>query len=173
MNGLGGMSLSQVADALDIPKSSVQVAYRHKEDLQLATVQAATRVFFQHVVAPAFDVPEGLERLEALLQNWVTYIDSRVLPGGCFMSATFAEYDSKPGPVRDALAESRHQWLYLIEQQAAIAQQAGSIPESPSAELLAFEIDALLAAANVARNLHDDDSALETAQTLIQLRLST
>ncbi len=37
--------------------------------------------------------------------------------------------------------------------------------------MLAFEIDALLAAANVARNIHDDNTALTKATTLIHIRL--
>jgi hypothetical protein len=54
---------------------------------------------------------------------------------------------------------------------AAIAQAAGDIASSPSAAMLAFEIDALLAAANVARNLNDDTGPLEVARSLIALRL--
>jgi hypothetical protein len=37
--------------------------------------------------------------------------------------------------------------------------------------MLAFEIDAVLAAANVSRNLADDTAALDVARALIDLRL--
>jgi AcrR family transcriptional regulator len=173
IDGLGGMSLSQLAIALDVPKSSIQAAYRTKEDIQLAAVAAATDIFVKHVITPAMAAPEGLPRVHALVESWMTYISQRVLPGGCFMGATFAEFDSKPGLVRDALAASRRQWLKVIERQIAKAQAANQLPSVPSAPALAFEIDALLAAANIARNLHDDDAALELAQELIRLRLST
>ena len=165
------MSIGQIADELDIAKSSVQVAYPRKEDLQIATITAATNIFVSAVIAPALSQPKGLQRLLALIDNWVEYISNRVLPGGCFMGATFAEFDSKPGPVRDALADTRKQWLGLIEREAAAAQSADQVPAELPAPLLAFEIDALLGAANIARNLHDDENALHLARQIIQLRL--
>ena len=166
------MSLGQLASALDLPKSSIQAVYRTKEEVQLAAVAAATQIFVDNVIAPALTEPEGLPRLRLLVASWISYISGRVLPGGCFMGATLAEFDSKPGAVRDELAVARRQWVGLIERQISKAQMAGELPPAPSAAAFAFEIDALLAAANVARNLHDDDAALTIAQELIEFRLS-
>lgn len=171
VEGLSGMSLAQLATALGISKSSVQAAYGTKEDVQLAAVAAAGEIFVAEVVAPALEHPEGRRRLEALVDSWLAYVERRVFPGGCFMVATLAEFDSRPGPVRDALARSRKGWLRLLEAQLAVAQDAGEVPSEPSAALLAFEIDALLAAANVSRNFADDTAALTSARELIALRL--
>jgi AcrR family transcriptional regulator len=171
VQGLDGLTLGQLAEALQLSKSSIQAAYTSKEDLQLATVAAATQIFLQNVIAPSLDQPEGLPRLHSLVENWISYISQRVLPGGCFMGATLAEFDSKPGPVRDQLALARRQWLTLIERQITKAQKTGQLPTAPPAPALAFEIDALLAAANVARNLHDDELALTMAKSLIEFRL--
>jgi AcrR family transcriptional regulator len=171
VDGLSGMTLSQLAQALGVGKSSVQAAYATKEEVQLAAVAAATDIFVTSVVAPAQDRPEGLARLLALVDSWLAYVERRVFPGGCFMVATLSEFDSRPGPVRDALARARQGWLDLLEHDAALAQAAGDIPDSPPAAELAFEIDALLAAANVSRNLGDDTTALAVARSLIALRL--
>jgi AcrR family transcriptional regulator len=173
VQGLSGMSLSQVAEALGVSKSSVQAAYATKEEVQLAAVAAATDTFLAAVVAPAQRQPEGLPRLRALVDAWLSYVERRVFPGGCFMVATLSEFDSRPGPVRDALANARQRWLALLEHDAAIAQAAGDIPAAPPAAMLAFEIDALLAAANVSRNLGDDTQALRLARSLIAQRLGT
>jgi AcrR family transcriptional regulator len=172
VDGLRGMTLSQLADALDVSKSSIQAAFKTKQELQLAAVAAASEIFVAAVVAPTQDVPEGLARLQSLIESWLSYVDTRVLPGGCFMSATLAEFDSRPGAVRTALARARRGWLAVLEHEATIAQAAGDIPSSPPANMLAFEIDALLAAANVSRNLTDDTSPLALARDLIALRLS-
>ncbi len=171
VDGLSGMTLSQLAEALGVSKSSIQAAYRTKEDVQLAAVAAASATFVSAVVAPAQERPEGLSRLQSLVDSWLTYVETRVFPGGCFMVATLSEFDSRPGPVRDGLARARRGWLGLLERQAAIAQAAGDIPGSPPAEMVAFEIDALLAAANVSRNLSDDTAPLALARALISLRL--
>ena len=172
VDGLAGMTISQLADALDVSKSSIQAAYRTKEEIQLAAVGAATEIFVTSVVTPTLDTPEGLPRLHALVDSWLAYVERRVFPGGCFMVATLAEFDSRPGPVRDALARARRGWLRVLEQQAAIAQQAGDLADPPTAAMVAFEVDALLAAANVARNLGDSDAPLTAARDLIDLRLA-
>jgi AcrR family transcriptional regulator len=159
------------AIALGVSKSSIQSAYGTKEDLQLAAVAAASEIFVSAVVAPALERSEGLPRLQSLVDSWLDYVERRVFPGGCFMVATLSEFDSRPGPVRDALARARRGWLALLKRQADIAQTAGDVPSSASAEMLAFEIDALLTAANVARNLGDDTTPLAVARALIALRL--
>jgi AcrR family transcriptional regulator len=171
LHGLAGMSLAQLADALGVSKSSVQAAYGTKEEIQLAAVRAATDTFVREVVAPVLHQPEGLPRLRALVDSWLGYVHRRVFPGGCFMGATLPEFDSHPGPVRDALAQARQAWLALLEEQVAVAQRAGEVPGTPPAAALAFEIDALLAAANVSRNLTDDTAPLDLARSLISLRL--
>ena len=171
LDGLGAVSIARVADAIGAPKSSVQAAYPTKQDLQLAAVQAATETFVREVIKPALNTEEGLERLEALIQSWLAYVERRVFPGGCFMVANLAEFDSHPGPVRDALATGRRQWLRALERQARIAIDNGALDPSPNSVQRAFEIDALLASANLDRNLNASEEALHAAAELIQLRL--
>jgi AcrR family transcriptional regulator len=171
IDGLAGVTLSQVAGSLGVSKSSVQAAYPTKQGLQLAAIAAATEIFVAEVVAPAQEAREGRARLVSLIDRWLDYIDQRVLPGGCFMGATLAEFDSRPGDVRDALQRARRGWLKALERQASIAQAADEIPSTPSPDMLAFEIDALLAAANVARNMTDDTTPLTMARAIITMRL--
>ena len=120
---------------------------------------------------PAMGKPEGLPRLRALVESWLTYVEHRVFPGGCFMVATLSEFDSRPGPVRDALRRARRGWLKLLERNASVAQERADIPDRPAAALIAFEVDALLSMANVQRNITDDAGALDDARRLIELRL--
>ena len=96
IDGLAGTTLGRLAEALGMTKSSVQAAYRTKEELQVAAVAAATDIFVDAVVTPALSRPEGLSRLLALVDLWLSYVERRVFPGGCFMVATLSEYDSRP-----------------------------------------------------------------------------
>jgi AcrR family transcriptional regulator len=165
------MTLSKLARALGVTKSSIQAAYPTKEAVQVAAVSAATDIFVNAVISPAFAQPEGLPRLKALAELWLDYVERRVFPGGCFMVATLSEFDSRPGPVRDALADARRAWLGLLEREAAVAQDAGDLPAAPPADMVAFEIDALLSSANVSRNLFDSPAPLDMARALIAIRL--
>src|SRR5688500_10356144 len=87
VDGLSGMTLSRLADVLGVSKGSIQAAYRTKEELQVAAVEAATNIFVQSVIQLALEADEGLPRLRALVDAWLGYVERRVFPGGCFMVA--------------------------------------------------------------------------------------
>jgi AcrR family transcriptional regulator len=175
LEGLEGVSIGRLATDLGLTKSGIQAVYGTKENLQLATVATARAVFVDHVVAPALKMPAGRPRLDVLIDAWLDYVQRRIFPGGCFMVATLPEFDSRPGPVRDALSRARTAWLDLLAQEVTNARSRGQLGDSGglSPSQLAFEIDALLSAANTARNLADDSEPLDMIRTLIALRLGS
>ncbi|GAB2846718.1 hypothetical protein GCM10027176_58020 [Actinoallomurus bryophytorum] len=71
--------------------------------------------------------------------------------------ANLADFDSRPGQVRDALSRQHRDWLALIESELRHAVDAGEIAELDTG-LVAFQIDAVLAAANTALRLGDEDA---------------
>ncbi|GAA4572759.1 TetR/AcrR family transcriptional regulator [Micromonospora coerulea] len=170
VNGLSGLTLGQLADNLQIGKSSVAAVFHTKQELQLAAIAAAGAIFEAAVVAPTSHLPPGLPRLRGLVEAWLRYVSEPVLPGGCFMVATAAEFDSRPGPIRDALAQLRREWIALLTREIEQAQAHGMPSELP-APLLAFEVDALLASANIAYNLLDDPDALDAVRRILGTRL--
>src|SRR5262249_7760884 len=147
-------------------KSSVAAVFGTKEQLQLAAIDAARDIVTAEIVDRTAGVPDGLPRLEALIEAWLRYVSVPVFPGGCFMVATAAEFDSRPGPVRDVLAGLRRAWIGLLDRHVRVAQAQGRLTDLPPA-LVAFEIDAVLVAAGTARNLLDDPGALEAARTIL------
>ncbi len=171
LDGLSGLSFGQLAGDLDLSKSGVAALYGTKQKLQLAAIAAARDIFIQQVVGPTADRQPGLPKLRALVDAWLQYVARPVFPGGCFMVATAAEFDSHPGPVRDALAQLRREWLAVLAGEIEHAQAAGHSRELP-ATLLAFEIDALLAAANISANLLDDPGALTAVRDILRVRLA-
>jgi len=172
VEGLSGLSLGRLADDLGLSKSGVAALYRSKEGLQLAAIAAARKIFVEHVVAPTTAEPPGLPKLRALVEAWLQYVATPVFPGGCFMVATAAEFDSRPGPVRNSLAQQRRDWLELLAEQFRHSQAAGHQPELLPPALLAFEIDAVLASANISANMLDDPSALTAARDILAARLA-
>src|SRR4051794_18246278 len=100
-------------------KSGLFAHFGSKQDLQLATIAAAAARFKATVVDPALALPDGAPRLRALAERYLEQVDT--YSGGCFWAATSAEYDDRPGPVRDAIAASLDAWLGELERQARIA----------------------------------------------------
>ncbi|WP_067821614.1 TetR/AcrR family transcriptional regulator [Nocardia inohanensis] len=171
VEGLNGLSLGRLAGDLGVSKSGVATLFGSKENLQLAAVESAREVFIDTVWRPAVSRPRGIERLRAYMEHWFAYIGEPVMPGGCFRVAGMAEFDSRPGPVRDALAADHRDWLAVLEKEIRRAQDQGLLPgQQPHA--LAFQLDALVSAANTASQM-GDQSAIPTARGIIDALLGT
>jgi AcrR family transcriptional regulator len=146
--GLEAVTIGRLATAAHLSKSGVVALFGSKEQLQLAAIVAAREIFIARVIAPALTVAGGRDRVDALLENWITYSESRVFAGGCFFAAATAEFASRPGTVRDAVAEQLRQWNETLGRVLTRAIDAGELSPSADVDQLVFEIRALLDAAN-------------------------
>jgi AcrR family transcriptional regulator len=174
IEGLDGVSLGRLADALDMPKSSVYVLFGSKEELQLATVDAARASFVAEVVEPALgDAESGLERLRALCQGYLSYVERRVFPGGCFFVAAAAELGGRRDRVHDRVAAYQGQWRDLLVDAAREAHEAGELPAGSDPAQLAFELGVILAGTDIVAVLHDADAVIERARASVAERLGT
>ncbi|MFJ2784605.1 TetR/AcrR family transcriptional regulator [Streptomyces sp. NPDC093249] len=171
VEGLEGLSLGRIATELDLSKSGVFALFGSKEELQLATVRAAVAVFADRVVAPLRDVPPGAGRVRGLCGNWLTYSSERVFAGGCFFYAVSAEFDARTGPVHDAVARARGDWNAYVETALSEARAAGDFTAGLDVEQLAFEVIALMEAANARSVLLGDPRAYARAEQGIAARL--
>ncbi|MFJ9781011.1 TetR/AcrR family transcriptional regulator [Amycolatopsis sp. NPDC101161] len=170
VDGLEGLSLGRLATELELSKSGVFALFGSKEELQLATIEAAFRIFEAHVVTPARAVAPGLPRLRAICENWLDYSENRVFPGGCFFFNVGAEFDARPGRVHDAVASASGSFAAFIRETAREAVALGHL--DADAEVLAFELHALGRAANADAVLNGGTQAYELARRAIRARLA-
>lgn len=174
VDGLEGLSLGKIAADLGLSKSGVFALFGSKEDLQLATVRAAVDVFKDEVVRPVHRDPDGLAKVWRLCERWLDYSGRRVFPGGCFFYSVSAEFDARPGPVRDEIAKARSDWTRYIERLLDEARLAGGFRDASDTDevpQVAFELTALMELANAHSVLHDDPLAYERAGRGILRRL--
>lgn len=170
--GLEGLTIGRLATELSMSKSGLFAHFGSKEDLQVATVEAARAIFIHEVIKPAFDLPEGLPRLWKLCDIWLSYVEKGVFRGGCFFAAVSAEFDSRPGPVRDRIAEIMKEWLAALRNAIVDAQNAEHLDKDIDATQLAFEFNSLELGANWAYQLYGDPKAFARAREAIRERLS-
>lgn len=170
--GLEGLTIGRLATELSMSKSGLFAHFGSKEDLQVATVEAARAIFIREVIKPAFESTEGLQRLWKLCDIWLSYVQSGVFRGGCFFAAAAAEFDSRPGPVRDRIAEIMKEWLAALRNAIVEAQEAGHLDKDIDATQLAFEFNSLELGANWAFQLYGDPRAFKRAREAIRERLS-
>ena len=127
VKGLSGLSIGDLATRLGMSKSGLFRHFGAKEQLQLATADAALDVFEQEVVTPAMAAAPGVDRLRALMHHWVGYLERDVFPGGCFFAAASADVDSQPGPVRDRIAGIGRAAIDAIAAEVEAAQRLGQL----------------------------------------------
>ncbi|MGH9943801.1 MAG: TetR/AcrR family transcriptional regulator [Pyrinomonadaceae bacterium] len=169
--GLEGLTIGRLATELGMSKSGLFAHFGSKEELQLATVEAAREVFIRNVITPAFASERGLARLWKLCEVWLDYAHKNVFRGGCFFIAASAEFDGRPGPVRERVAEIMREWLATLERTIGEAQGAGQLDRGMDPSQLAFEINALHMGANWAFQLYGDDAIFKRAREAVLARL--
>jgi AcrR family transcriptional regulator len=171
VEGLEGLSLARLADAVGMSKSGLFAHFRSKEALQLATIEVASALFDEQVTEPAAHVRTGWERLCLLVDGYLRYLEVETFPGGCFFASTLAEMDTQPGPVRDRLVAFLGDWLGRIETAVDDAQVEGAIDPAEDAAQLTFEIEAALFLANAQYIVARTPDPIHRARRAIERRL--
>jgi AcrR family transcriptional regulator len=163
-DGLEGLTIGALAADLGVHKSSVHALFGSKEELQLATLDAARTVLIEQVILPAQPSAAGVPRLLAIGEAWCDYLAGDVFVGGCFLCAASAEMDGRPGPVRDAVAAVMRDWIAVLSANVAAAIAAGDLRAEVEPAALAFRLNALGMAANWQKQLLNDASGIEHAR---------
>jgi AcrR family transcriptional regulator len=163
--GLESLTIGRLAEDLGMSKSGLFAHFGSKEELQLATVQAAAERFVDAVIKPGQEELEGAARLRAYCARYLDYLEQEVFAGGCVWAAAGSEFDDRPGPVRDAIGAGAQAWLAELERQA---RQAGI----EDARELAFEVYSLGLGANACARLFDQREAFASARAAIERRLA-
>lgn len=171
IEGLEGLTIGRLATELAMSKSGLFAHFGSKEELQLATIEAARQIFIHEVITPARQAARGLARLWALCDAWLSYMEREVFPGGCFFMAASAEFDNRPGPIRDQVAAQMQEWLDYLTKNVQHAQSLTQLSGSPEPAQLAFELHALVLGANWAMQLYNDRQASARARRAILARL--
>ncbi|WP_406333635.1 TetR/AcrR family transcriptional regulator [Streptomyces sp. NBC_00203] len=171
VEGLEALSVGRLATELQLSKSGVFALFGSKQELQLATVREAGRIYVEQVIRPAAQAPAGIARVRHLCELWLDYSQGRVFPGGCFFYEVVAEFDARPGPVHDAVVRAQRDWTDHVERTVTEARDLGDLRPDTDAPQLAFELIALMETANALSVLRDDTVAYRRARVAITSRL--
>jgi AcrR family transcriptional regulator len=166
--GLEALSIGRLAADLHLSKSGVFMHFGSKEELQLATIRAARRVFADHVTAPALAVPPGLPRLWQLSASFFDYSATRVFAGGCFFNTVSREFNTRPGKIRDAIVDALAEWRTFRERVVEDAKQLGQLRGDTDAGRLAFLLHAAESAAETEALAFDDPTRYELGRAAIR-----
>ncbi len=148
IKGLSGLSLADLAAEVGMSKSGLYAHFKDKEELELAMIETAAAIFDQEVLQPAAEANGGTQRLRVAAGAYLSHLERKVFPGGCFFAAVAAELDTRPGRARDRVFEMINRWLSLLKQCILEAQELGEIDIKTEVAQAAFEIESMLLSAN-------------------------
>ncbi len=171
VEGLEGLTIGGLADQMEMRKAASSACSAASGSCSWRSWSAAIEQFRQEVWEAAAERPPGRRRLLALCDAWLSYHEREVMPGGCFLTTATIEYDARPGPLRDAIAETMRRWLETLEREAQAAIDAGELPADANAADIAFELNALAAAASYGFQLWRDPEVFAKARRAMRRAL--
>jgi AcrR family transcriptional regulator len=143
-DGLEGLSIGELAAALEMSKSGLFAHFGSKEELQLEVLRTASREFEETVVRPALKAPRGVPRLRQFFENWIDWATAPQRRYGCIFAGAAFELDDRPGPAREYVAEAGKQLLHTLTRTIELGVESGALRPDLDCELLAFQLHSIL-----------------------------
>ena len=165
--GLEALTIGRLAEEVGLTKAGLLGHFGTKQALQLATLQAGQREFVEAVVGE--EESSDLAGLVRLLDRWLETGAQK--PGGCFFASVAAEFDAKPGPVRDSVAALVSAWMGELSARVEAAQRARQLKRDISPRDLAMGLYGVELVMNLRRQLLDDASALKDGRRAMRALL--
>ena len=139
--GLKGLTIGNLATALNMSKSGLFAHFNSKENLQIAVLSHAVALFEEKVIQPSRMELDYLKRLRRIADLWVEW--DHHFDGSCIFVGAQAEFDDQPGRVRDYLKEQMRSWIEYLRRQVVKAQEQGALQPEVDSLQIAYEIYSL------------------------------
>lgn len=134
--GLEGLTIGTLAERMSMSKSGVFAHFGSREDLQISVLKEYERRFVDEVLVPSLRERRGLARLAAIFARWLelTTIEAA---RGCIWISGAAEYDDRPGAVRDELVAMVRSWHRELARALQQAIDSGELePDTDISEMI-------------------------------------
>ena len=139
-HGLEGLTIGRLAEELRLSKSGLFAHFGSKEALQVEILRTASARFARRVTLPVMKAPPGEPRLRLLFERWGAWLRPPLSPAGCLFISAAAEYDDRPGRIRDHLHQLQSRWIAGIGRAAREAMELGHFRPDLDSDQYAFEL---------------------------------
>ena len=169
--GLGGLTLGELAKAVGMSKSGLFAHFSAKDKLQLTILELAVDQFVTAVLKPAVKEPRGLPRVRAIFDLWIHYLnDHERSPGGTILIAASTELDDRPGPLRDYVQQAQQTLIKNLEKAVRIAIDEGHFRKDLDVKLFVSRLYSyVLGYHHFKRMLHDPEAESQMRRSFEEL----
>ena len=171
LDGLDGLSIGNLADALEMSKSGVYAHFGSKQDLQLATLDEAGKIFGEEVIEPTLTAQPADRATRRVVRCVLRSPPAPHAPRRLLLVRCRRRDGTRPGPVKEQITVFQGALIALIRELIVTAIDAGDLSDDEDPDALAFELSGVMFAANANFVLRDDTGAVEMARGIVHRRL--
>ena len=114
LKGYAGSSIADIMQATGLKKGGIYNHFQSKDELALAAFDHAASLLSQRIWSVVKTKRNAIERLDALVSAYLTYIDNPPIIGGCPILNTAIETDDTDSLLRDRALAAVNSWRSLI-----------------------------------------------------------
>lgn len=155
-DGLEGLTIGLLADRMNMSKSGVFAHFGSREDLQIEVLKLYHQQFEQEVFYPSMKEARGLPRLQDMFSRWIKRVTVEIASGCIYISGA-AEYDDRPGAIREELVGMVLAWQEALLRCVQQATEMGHLHPHTDPQQLVFDMYGLILA------LHHDARFIKRA----------
>ena len=166
-SGLEGITIGHLADSVGMSKSGVFAHFGSREELQIAVIRKYYEYFSEIVFIPALAKNKGLPRLRQMIDAWLK-ISVGANTSSCFFIAGAAEFDDRPGIVRDELMRSVEDWRSALLRAIKESITAGHLKKTVVPQEMLFHLYSIVLGAHHDSRFFKNPKSLTLANKLIK-----
>ena len=126
-------------------KSGLFLHFGSKANLESAVVERASLHFFDHILVPIEEKGlVGIERVWALCDSWLDFVEQRILPGGYFFTGAYFQCARQSGSIPSQIKRVARDWVGTLGEALNEARKRDEIRGNVDAEQAAFELNRIL-----------------------------
>jgi AcrR family transcriptional regulator len=146
-SGLEGITIGHLAESVGMSKSGVFAHFGSREELQIEVIRKYYEYFSEIVFIPALTKAKGLPRLRHMIEAWLKMSVGKDT-SSCFFIAGAAEFDDRPGIVRDELVQSVEDWRSALLRAIKESISVGHLKKTVTPQEMLFQLYSIVLGAH-------------------------
>ncbi|MBD2212444.1 TetR/AcrR family transcriptional regulator [Nostoc linckia FACHB-104] len=161
--GYAGSSISDIMRVTGLQKGGIYNHFQSKDDLALQAFDFAIASVTQHTRAALRSKRHAIERLQAIIGVFSSFVDNPPIKGGCPILNTAIESDDAHPALRERTQKAMNSWRELIRLIIEKGISRGEIRAGLDADEATTIIIATLEGAMMMSKLYDDAIHMQRA----------
>jgi len=161
--GYAGSSISDIMRVTGLQKGGIYNHFKSKDELALLAFDYAIAQIQKHYRGALRNKRHAIERLQAIIDVFRSFVDNPIIKGGCPLLNTAVESDDTHPALRDRTQIAMNSWRNMICRIIQKGIEKGEIRSDVDADEVATIVIATLEGAVMMSKLYGDSIHLERA----------